>query len=91
MLVYSAMLARLAELASQFDVVHSHLNWVHIPLLHQLKVPFITTLHGRIDLPELVYCFEEVLRRSAICLDFGCAARSVAKRSLGGNSLSRDT
>src|SRR5215468_3797705 len=59
MLVYSAMLARLAELASQFDVVHSHLDWVHIPLLHQLKVPFITTLHGRIDLPELVYCFEE--------------------------------
>ena len=59
MLVYSAMLARLAELASQFDVVHSHLNWVHIPLLHQLKVPFITTLHGRIDLPELVHCFEE--------------------------------
>jgi hypothetical protein len=32
LLVYSAMLARLRDLASQFDVVHSHLDWLHIPL-----------------------------------------------------------
>ena len=58
MIVYSAMLARLAETALQFDVVHSHLDWVHIPLLRQLGVPFITTLHGRIDLPDLNDCFD---------------------------------
>jgi hypothetical protein len=46
LLVYSAMLARLRDLASQFDVVHSHLDWLHIPLLSQLIVPFVTTLHG---------------------------------------------
>jgi glycosyltransferase involved in cell wall biosynthesis len=53
LLAYSAMLARLAELVS-----HSHLDWVHIPLLGQLSVPFVTTLHGRIDPPELDSCFE---------------------------------
>lgn len=58
LLAYSAMLARLAELASRFDLVHSHLDWVHIPLLGQLSVPFVTTLHGRIDLPELDSCFD---------------------------------
>ena len=58
MLAYSAMLARLADMASQFDVVHSHLDWVHIPLLRRLSVPFITTLHGRMDLPDLDDCFE---------------------------------
>jgi glycosyltransferase involved in cell wall biosynthesis len=58
LLAYSAMLARLAELASQFDVVHSHLDWVHIPLLRELGMPFVTTLHGRIDLPQLDSCFE---------------------------------
>jgi len=58
MIAYSAMLARLAETALQFDVVHSHLDWVHIPLLRQLGVPFITTLHGRIDLPDLNDCFD---------------------------------
>jgi glycosyltransferase involved in cell wall biosynthesis len=59
MLAYSAMLARIADMAPQFDIVHSHLDWVHIPLLHQLGVPFITTLHGRLDLPDLGDCFEE--------------------------------
>ena len=58
LLAYSTMLARLAELASRFDVVHSHLDWLHIPLLRQLSVPFVTTLHGRIDLPQLDGCFE---------------------------------
>ena len=37
LLAYSAMLARFAELASRFDVVHSHLDWVHIPLLRRLS------------------------------------------------------
>src|SRR6201987_253831 len=58
LLAYSAMLARLAELASRFDLVHSHLDWVHIPLLGQLSVPFVTPLHGRVDLPQLDSCFE---------------------------------
>jgi len=58
LLAYSAMLARLAELAARFDVVHSHLDWLHIPLLRQLSVPSVTTLHGRIDLPQLDGCFE---------------------------------
>jgi glycosyltransferase involved in cell wall biosynthesis len=58
MIAYSAMLARLAETALQFDVVHSHLDWVHIPLLRQLGVPVITTLRGRIDLPDLNDCFD---------------------------------
>ena len=56
MLVYAAMLARVAELADQFDVVHAHLDWIHIPLLRSLGVPFLTTLHGRLDHPVLNPC-----------------------------------
>jgi glycosyltransferase involved in cell wall biosynthesis len=58
MLAYGCMLARIAAAAPQFDIVHCHIDWVHIPLLQQLGVPFVTTLHGRIDLPELENCFE---------------------------------
>jgi glycosyltransferase involved in cell wall biosynthesis len=57
MLAYAAMLARVAELASDFDIVHCHIDWVHIPLLRRLRVPFVTTLHGRLDLPNLDLCF----------------------------------
>ena len=53
MLVYAAMLARVAEKADEFDVLHVHIDWVHIPLLRRLGVPFLTTLHGRLDHPAL--------------------------------------
>jgi glycosyltransferase involved in cell wall biosynthesis len=58
MLAYAAMLARVAGMADQVDVIHCHLDWVHIPLLSQLGVPFLTTLHGRLDLPELAETVE---------------------------------
>ena len=52
-LVYAAMLARVADLSDHFDVVHAHIDWIHIPLLRSLGVPFVTTLHGRLDHPAL--------------------------------------
>jgi len=55
----AALLADVADQASQFDVIHSHIDWIHLPLLHRLNVPFLTTLHGRLDLPGL----SQVLRR----------------------------
>jgi glycosyltransferase involved in cell wall biosynthesis len=58
MLAYGIALARLANRASHFDVVHSHIDWVHIPLLQHLGVPFVTTLHGRLDWPDLSGSFQ---------------------------------
>jgi glycosyltransferase involved in cell wall biosynthesis len=50
---YAAQLQQLAEMAGEFDIVHCHVDWGHLPLLSWLQVPFITTLHGRLDLPYL--------------------------------------
>jgi len=47
---YSVLLEKLVELASSFDVIHCHIDWLHLPLLRRLQVPFLTTLHGRLDL-----------------------------------------
>ena len=50
----SAMLIEaIARRASDFDVIHAHIDWVHLPLLSRLGVPFLTTMHGRLDLPGL--------------------------------------
>jgi glycosyltransferase involved in cell wall biosynthesis len=46
---YAVMLNELTERASSFDVIHCHLDWLHLPLLRSLGVPFVTTLHGRLD------------------------------------------
>ncbi len=55
----AALLADVAKQASQFDVIHAHIEWLHLPLLQHLDVPFLTTLHVRVDLPGL----DQVLRR----------------------------
>ena len=39
--------------AADFDVIHCHLDYFSYPLLRRLGTPSITTLHGRLDLPEL--------------------------------------
>ena len=49
----AALLEAVADAARKFDVIHSHLDWVHLPLLRCLRVPFLTTLHGRLDLPNI--------------------------------------
>lgn len=42
-----------------FDVIHSHLDFLGFPLARRNSVPIVTTLHGRLDLPELEPVFRE--------------------------------
>ena len=46
---YAALLDALAEGASDFDVLHCHTDWLHLPLLTRLRVPHLTTIHNRLD------------------------------------------
>src|SRR5918992_635050 len=39
--------------AHRFDVIHWHLDYFHFPLSRRTSVPSLTTLHGRLDLPDL--------------------------------------
>lgn len=47
------LLDAVAALATDFDVIHAHIDWLHLPLLERLGVPFVTTMHGRLDLGGL--------------------------------------
>jgi glycosyltransferase involved in cell wall biosynthesis len=49
----AALLECIAERAADFDVVHCHVDWLHLPLLTRLQTRFLTTFHGRLDLPGL--------------------------------------
>ncbi|HMM41797.1 MAG TPA: glycosyltransferase family 4 protein [Thermomicrobiales bacterium] len=48
-----AMLARVQELAGEFDVIHNHVDYLAYPFIRQWRMPTVTTLHGRLDIPEL--------------------------------------
>ena len=40
--------------AADFDILHFHTDFLHAPLVRELSTPSVTTLHGRLDLPDLV-------------------------------------
>jgi len=52
------MLEMLARRVEEFDIVHLHIDYLGYPMLRRIGVPFMTTLHGRLDLPELKRVYE---------------------------------
>lgn len=56
--LHMAMIERVGRRATDFDVMHFHLDYYPFSLMSRQSVPFITTLHGRLDLPELHPMFE---------------------------------
>lgn len=49
-----AMLAEVFETAREnFDIVHSHIDYWSFPFASLTRVPAVTTMHGRLDIPEL--------------------------------------
>jgi glycosyltransferase involved in cell wall biosynthesis len=53
------MMEMVAKQAASFDVIHFHIDYLHYPLSRRLDVPHVTTLHGRLDLPDLVDVYRE--------------------------------
>jgi glycosyltransferase involved in cell wall biosynthesis len=50
---------RVFQDAKEFDMVHSHIDYIGFPLLRRLKVARVTTLHGRLDLSNLQRLYHE--------------------------------
>ncbi|WP_394840704.1 glycosyltransferase family 4 protein [Pendulispora brunnea] len=48
------MMDQVMDAAGQFDVVHFNLDYWQFPMTRRLRMPAVTTLHGRLDLPEFV-------------------------------------
>jgi glycosyltransferase involved in cell wall biosynthesis len=51
------MIEQVYRRKDEFDVLHSHLDYYPLSLLTRQKVPFLTTLHGRLDLPDYIRIF----------------------------------
>ncbi|GLQ54099.1 glycosyltransferase family 4 protein [Devosia nitrariae] len=47
------MLEQVRQRADEFDVLHFHIDLVHFPLVRDFADRTLTTLHGRLDLPDL--------------------------------------
>lgn len=51
--MHVAMADRVLQDAGEFDVIHWHLEHIHLPLCARTAFASVTTLHGRLDLPGL--------------------------------------
>jgi glycosyltransferase involved in cell wall biosynthesis len=58
---FTMMLEKTFSSSEQFDLFHSHLDFLAFPLARRCGTPVLTTLHGRLDLPELKPIFAEFL------------------------------
>jgi glycosyltransferase involved in cell wall biosynthesis len=47
------LIGQVADAAARFDLLHFHIDYLHFPLTQHRAWPHLTTLHGRLDLPEL--------------------------------------
>src|SRR5882724_8265861 len=45
--------------AASFDVVHFHIDYLHYPFSRRFEAPHVSTLHGRLDLLDLVPLYRE--------------------------------
>lgn len=50
---------RVFQDADQYDIIHSHIDYLAFPLLRRIKTPNVTTLHGRLDIPNLYNLYRE--------------------------------
>ncbi|HET6518726.1 MAG TPA: glycosyltransferase family 4 protein [Geminicoccaceae bacterium] len=56
---HMVMLEQVRRRADQFDVLHFHVDLLHFPLFRAIGRPTVTTLHGRLDLPDLEPFYRE--------------------------------
>jgi glycosyltransferase involved in cell wall biosynthesis len=53
------MIEMIEREAYQFDIIHSHIDYLYYPLMKRNQHHYITTLHGRLDIPELQPLYHE--------------------------------
>jgi len=42
-----------------FDIIHFHIDYLHFPISRAQNLAQVTTLHGRLDIPDLVSLYQE--------------------------------
>jgi glycosyltransferase involved in cell wall biosynthesis len=59
-LIYHVLeLDQVLQNAASFDIIHFHTDHLHFPFARRLGKPHVTTLHGRLDLPDLLPLYQE--------------------------------
>src|SRR5947207_12680672 len=53
------MLEHVFQRAGEFDIVHFHVDYLHFPLSRRQPIKHVTTMHGRLDIPDIIPLYQE--------------------------------
>jgi glycosyltransferase involved in cell wall biosynthesis len=57
--LHLCLIERVFERASDFDIIHAHLDYLPFPAARRSEIPVVTTLHGRLDLSSVATVLAE--------------------------------
>jgi glycosyltransferase involved in cell wall biosynthesis len=64
------MLEQVLQLQDEFDIIHFHIDYLHFPLSRQVGLRQVTTLHGRLDMPDLVPLYRTYSDMPVVSISF---------------------
>jgi glycosyltransferase involved in cell wall biosynthesis len=62
------MLEHVFRHASEFDIIHFHLDYLHFPYVRRERVPHVTTIHNRLDIPSLAPIYREYIEMPLVSI-----------------------
>ncbi|MBX6324914.1 MAG: glycosyltransferase family 4 protein [Chthoniobacterales bacterium] len=65
------MLERVFQRATEFDIVHFHVDYLHFPLSRRERITHVTTLHGRLDIPDIYPLYQEFREMPVVSISNG--------------------
>lgn len=62
------MLEQVVRRAPEFDIIHFHIDYMHFPASRRSNLCHVTTLHGRLDIPDLAPLYAEFSKMPVISI-----------------------
>ncbi len=63
-------LEKVLQRAPEFDIIHFHVDYLHFPAFRRTHTPTITTLHGRLDIPDIYPLYREFRDMPVVSISF---------------------
>lgn len=64
------LLERVFREKEDFDIIHFHIDYLHFPLSRRHRIPHLTTLHGRLDIPDLIPLYQEFREMPVVSVSY---------------------
>jgi glycosyltransferase involved in cell wall biosynthesis len=65
---HTVLMGKALSMTDEFDVLHFHTDYLHFPATRSLGLPAVTTLHGRLDLPDLVPVYQHFEKQPVVSI-----------------------